>query len=94
MRALQRLVQSADCVGEALVPFILGRSYLSQTYSKTEMVSAHSSLQHSSCIQTEINLGEGIDYSQQRGENAADVIYKKRSKSWKDMVVRGCFHKY
>lgn len=57
MRALQRLVRSADCVGEALVP------YFRQILPVLNLLKDKN-----------VNLGEGIDYSQQRGENAADLI--------------------
>ncbi|KAG7200945.1 hypothetical protein KM043_003305 [Ampulex compressa] len=57
MRAIQRLVRSADCVGEALVP------YFRQILPIPNLLKDRN-----------VNLGEGIDYSQQRGENAADMI--------------------
>ncbi|XP_029166049.1 parkin coregulated gene protein homolog [Nylanderia fulva] len=57
MKALQRLVRSADCVGEALVP------YFRQILPIPNLLKDKN-----------LNLGEGIDYSQQRGENVADII--------------------
>ncbi|XP_014472107.1 PREDICTED: parkin coregulated gene protein homolog [Dinoponera quadriceps] len=57
MKALQRLVRSADCIGEALVP------YFRQILPIPNLLKDRN-----------VNLGEGIDYSQQRGENAADLI--------------------
>ncbi|XP_008558063.1 parkin coregulated gene protein isoform X2 [Microplitis mediator] len=57
MRALQRLVRSADCVGESLVP------YFRQILPIPNLLKDRN-----------VNLGEGIDYSQQRGENPADLI--------------------
>ncbi|KAG5346572.1 RPC1 polymerase, partial [Acromyrmex charruanus] len=57
MKAIQRLVRSADCVGEALVP------YFRQILPIPNLLKDRN-----------VNLGEGIDYSQQRGENAADII--------------------
>ncbi|XP_076237818.1 parkin coregulated gene protein [Calliopsis andreniformis] len=57
MRALQKLVRSADCVGEALVPYF------------RQILPVFNLLKNKN-----VNLGEGIDYSQQRGENAADLI--------------------
>ncbi|XP_003706096.1 parkin coregulated gene protein homolog [Megachile rotundata] len=57
LRAIQKLVQSADCVGEALVP------YFRQILPVLNLLKDRN-----------VNLGEGIDYSQQRGENVADLI--------------------
>ncbi|KAK0078189.1 hypothetical protein PV325_002850 [Microctonus aethiopoides] len=57
MRALQKLVRSADCVGESLVP------YFRQILPIPNLLKNRN-----------VNLGEGIDYSQQRGENPADLI--------------------
>ncbi|XP_015524329.1 parkin coregulated gene protein [Neodiprion pinetum] len=57
MKMLQHLVRSADCVGEALVP------YFRQILPVPNLLKDKN-----------VNLGEGIDYSQQRGDNAADVI--------------------
>ncbi|XP_053988980.1 parkin coregulated gene protein homolog [Hylaeus volcanicus] len=57
MKALQKLVRSGDCVGEALVP------YFRQILPVLNLLKDKN-----------VNLGEGIDYSQQRGENAADMI--------------------
>ncbi|XP_076663273.1 parkin coregulated gene protein homolog [Andrena cerasifolii] len=57
MRAIQKLVTSAECVGEALVP------YFRQILPVLNLLKDRN-----------LNLGEGIDYSQQRGENAADLI--------------------
>ncbi|XP_043260699.1 parkin coregulated gene protein homolog [Colletes gigas] len=57
LKAVQKLVRSADCVGEALVP------YFRQILPVLNLLKDKN-----------VNLGEGIDYSQQRGENAADII--------------------
>ncbi|XP_076289870.1 parkin coregulated gene protein homolog [Lasioglossum baleicum] len=57
MRTLQKLVRSADCVGEALVP------YFRQILPVLNLLKDKN-----------VNLGEGIDYAQQRGENPADMI--------------------
>ncbi|XP_034935790.1 parkin coregulated gene protein homolog [Chelonus insularis] len=57
MRAIQRLVKSADCVGESLVP------YFRQILPIPNLLKDRN-----------LNLGEGIDYTQQRGENPADLI--------------------
>ncbi|KAK9297006.1 hypothetical protein QLX08_009109 [Tetragonisca angustula] len=57
LRAIQHLVRSADCVGEALVP------YFRQILPVLNLLKDRN-----------VNLGEGIDYSQQRGENVADII--------------------
>ncbi|KAF7991818.1 hypothetical protein HCN44_010619 [Aphidius gifuensis] len=57
MRTLQRLVKSADCVGESLVP------YFRQILPILNLLKNRN-----------VNLGEGIDYSQVKGENPADLI--------------------
>ncbi|XP_068970191.1 parkin coregulated gene protein homolog [Bombus flavifrons] len=57
LRALQNLVRSTDCVGEALVP------YFRQILPVLNLLKDRN-----------VNLGEGIDYSQQKGENVADII--------------------
>ncbi|CAK9814804.1 Parkin coregulated gene protein [Anthophora quadrimaculata] len=57
LRALQNLVRSADCVGEALVP------YFRQILPVLNLLKDRN-----------VNLGEGIDYSQQKGENVSDMI--------------------
>ncbi|XP_066583938.1 parkin coregulated gene protein-like [Prorops nasuta] len=57
MRALQRLVRSADGIGEALVPYY--RQILPIPNLLKDRVE---------------NIGEGIDYSQARGESPGDVI--------------------
>ncbi|XP_050578025.1 parkin coregulated gene protein homolog [Bombus affinis] len=57
LRALQNLVRSTDCIGEALVP------YFRQILPVLNLLKDRN-----------VNLGEGIDYSQQKGENVADII--------------------
>lgn len=57
MKVLQSLVRSADCIGEALVP------YFRQILPVLNLLKDRN-----------VNLGEGIDYSQQRGENPSDLI--------------------
>ncbi|XP_003696517.1 parkin coregulated gene protein homolog [Apis florea] len=57
LKTLQNLVRSADCVGEALVP------YFRQILPVLNLLKDRN-----------VNLGEGIDYAQQKGENVADII--------------------
>ncbi|XP_011149131.1 parkin coregulated gene protein homolog isoform X1 [Harpegnathos saltator] len=83
MKVLQRLVRSADCIGEALVPYF--RQILPIPNLLKDRNGKHAERLNFSCktmifpkknktLVIPVNLGEGIDYSQQRGENAADLI--------------------
>lgn len=57
LKILQKLVKSADMIGEALVP------YYRQILPVLNMFKERN-----------VNCGDGIDYSQMRGENLADII--------------------
>ncbi|XP_054016299.1 parkin coregulated gene protein homolog [Hylaeus anthracinus] len=78
MKALQKLVRSGDCVGEALVPYFRQiLPVLNLLKDKNGKRFLYINPLHSKKSKTlifDFNLGEGIDYSQQRGENAADMI--------------------
>lgn len=80
MKAIQRLVRSADCVGEALVPYfrqILPIPNLLKDRNGKYLFLTLSIFYiqiETRFLVISVNLGEGIDYSQQRGENAADII--------------------
>ncbi|XP_019886783.2 LOW QUALITY PROTEIN: parkin coregulated gene protein homolog [Ooceraea biroi] len=79
MKALQRLVRSADCVGEALVPYFrqilpIPNLLKDRNGKRARLILFVCTRMKIKFLAIPVNLGEGIDYSQQRGENAADVI--------------------
>ncbi|XP_078086260.1 parkin coregulated gene protein homolog isoform X1 [Mustelus asterias] len=71
LKVLQHLVVSADMVGEALVPYY--RQIL-PVLNIFKNVNVERVKNDSQMAQTEVNTGDGIDYSQQKRENIGDLI--------------------
>lgn len=76
LKILQQLVLSADMIGEALVPYyrqILPIFNLFKNFN-SKLIFAFKYLSMNLSLFIKGNLGDGIDYSQQKRENIGDLI--------------------